>query len=513
MRQKIVFVLLICLLGGFGAIFVTRSRAPHTAPPAKSEAAEAALPAPSGSTSAGPAASAVASAGPVPSTSASAGPVPVANGSSSAGAPPADAKPQALLDRPLKVVSLGWELAAPGMLANEGQTPGPKSVFTAAGLDVRIAVSDAMSAVEEALARGGGDENGADVAVVPLPTFIAAYERLRALSPEVFFVAGFSRGREAFAAKDGLPTGPVKGDVTLVGRPGAPSTFVGLFLLDVAGVPSANVKVVAPGSHDEKEAGFIAFDRTEMGADGAAGRKIVLTTADAPKLVPLVAVAPRGFIADKERALAALAKGLLEGQKKLATDPPGGARIVAAAKGAPEPLTLLRRLGDVAPASIGDNARMAGLSGRGALTLTTLFQRSWQLYRGASLLATPPPEAPPIATNVIAALARSGALPGGDAKAEASKGKLEEGAKPLVVFRQEKLDEEALIDTIGLLAAVFERSVVRVSVTSGAGVDGAKTKKVIEAAAGRFDLESGKLVAPKKAGAKGAAVVEVMALP
>ncbi|MDI1476784.1 hypothetical protein [Polyangium sp. y55x31] len=513
MRQKIVFVLLICLLGGFGAIFVTRSRAPHTAPPPKREAAEAALPAPSGSTSAGPGTSAAASAGPSPGTSASTGPVPVANGSSSAGAPPVDAKPQPLLDRPLKVVSLGWELAAPGMLANEGQTPGPKSVFTAAGLDVRISVSDAMSAVEEALARGGGDENGADVAVVPLPTFIAAYERLRALSPEVFFVVGFSRGREAFAAKDGLPSGPVKGDVTLVGAPGASSTFVGLFLLDVAGVPPANVKVVAAGSHDEKEATFVAFDRTEMGADGAAGRKIVLTTADTPRLVPLVAVAPHGLVADKERALAAFAKGLLEGQKKLAADAPGGARIVAAAKGAPEPLTLLRRLGDVAPASIGDNARMAGLSGRGALTLTTLFARSWQLYRGTSLLATPPPEAPPIATNVIAALARSGALPGGDTKAEAGKGKLEEGAKPLVVFRQEKLDEEALIDTIGLLAAVFERSVLRVSVTSGAGVDAAKTKKVIEAAAGRFDLESGKLVAPKKAGAKGAAVVEVMALP
>ncbi|MDC0749236.1 hypothetical protein [Polyangium mundeleinium] len=512
MRQKIVFVLLICLLGGFGAIFVTRSRAPHTAPAPRDEAV-AALPAPSESASAGAGTSAAASAGPVPSGSGSAGAAPVANGSTSAGAPPVETKPQPLLDRPLKVVSLGWELAAPGLLANEGQTPGPKSVFTASGLDVRLSVSDAMSAVEEALARGGSDENGADVAVVPLPTFLAAYERLRALSPEVFFVVGFSRGREAFAAKDGLPTAPVKGDVTLVGTPGAPATFVGLFLLDVAGVPAANVKVVAPGSRDEKEAGFVAFDRTEMGADGAAGRKIVLTTADAPRLVPLVAVAPRGLVADKERALVALAKGFLEGQKKLATDPPGGARIVAAAKGAPEPLALLRRLGDVAPASIGDNARMAGLSGRGALTLTTLFQRTWQLYRGASVLATPPPETPPIATNVIAALARSGALPGGDMKSEAGKGKPSEGEKPLVVFRQEKLDEEALIDTIGLLAAVFERSVVRVSVTSAGGVDGAKTKKVIEAAEGRFDLESGKLVAPKKAGAKGAAVVEVMALP
>lgn len=417
------------------------------------------------------------------------------------------------MDRPLKVVSLGWELAAPAMLANEGQKAGPKSVFTAAGLDVVLSVSDAMGSIEEALARGGGDENGADVAIVPLPTFVAAYERLRALSPEVFFVVGFSRGREAFAAKEGLPTGPVKGDVSLVGSPGAPSTFLGLFLLDVSGVPASNVHVIAPGSRDEKEAAFIAFDRAEMGADGAAGRKIVLTTADAPRLVPLVAVAPRGFITDKERALSALARGFLEGQKKLAADPPGSARIVAGAKGAPEPLALLRRLGDVEPASLADNARLAGLSGRGALSLSALFQRTWQLYRGASLLATPPPEAPPIATGVITALARSGGVPGGEGKRDAGKGQPEEGKKPLVVFRQEKLDEEALVDTIGLLAAAFERSVVRVSVTNVSGVDAAKTKKVIEAVEGRFDLEGGRIVAPKKAGAKGAAVVEVMALP
>jgi len=506
LRQKIVFVLLIGFLAGFGALFATRSRAPHTAPPPRGEA-EASLPAPNGSTSAGPSTSAAASAGPTPASSTSAGAAPVANGSASAGAPQADAGITPLMDRPLRVVSLGWELAAPGLLANEGPTPGPKSVFTAAGLDVRIVVSDAMSAIEDALARGGGDEKGADVAILPLPTFVAAYERLRALSPEVFFVVGFSQGREAFAAAET----PKKGAPILVGTPGSPATFVGLFMLDMQGVPASSVKIVAPGSREEKDASYVAFDRMEAGADGAAGHKIVLTTADTPKLVPLVAIAPRGLVADKERALAALADGFLEGQKKLATDPPGGARIVAAAKGAPEPLALLRRLGDTKPASLRDNAMLAGLAGRGALTLQVLFGRTWQLYRGASLLATPPPEAPPIATGVIASLARSGLgiLP----ETSGEGGGNREGSTSLVVFRQEKLDEEALIDTIGLLAAVFERNVVRVAVTQAGGVDAAKSKKVIEAAAGRYNLPSWRLVAPKKTGGKGAAVVEVMARP
>ncbi|MRG96746.1 hypothetical protein [Polyangium spumosum] len=507
MRQKIVFVLLVCLLGGYGAIFVTRSRAQHTAPAPEGGGAEASLPAPSESTSA--AASAAASVAPAPNGSTSAGPAPVANGSTSASAPAADAGTAPLMDRPLKVVSLGWELAAPALLANEGQAPGPKSVFTTAGLDVRVSVADAMSVVEEALARGGGDEKGADVAVLPLPTFVAAYERLRALSPEVFFVVGFSQGREAFAAAET----PKKGAPILVGTPGSPATFVGLFMLDIQGVPASSVKIVAPGSREEKDASYVAFDRMEMGADAAAGHKIVLTTADTPKLVPLVAVAPRGLIADKERALAALADGFSKGQSMLAKDPPGGARIVAAAKGAPEPLALLRRLGDMKSASLRDNTKLAGLAGRGALTLQTLFGRTWQLYRAASLLATPPPSPPPIATSVIATLARSGfgTLPemsgegGGDL----------EGTKSLVEFRQEKLDEEALIDTIGLLAAVFERNVLRVAVAGAAGpgsVDAAKTKKVIEAAAGRYNLQPWRLVAQKRTGSKGA-VVMVMERP
>ena len=414
----------------------------------------------------------------------------------------------------MRVITLGWEIAAPALLENGGPKPAAKSVFGAENLDLRIAVTDTIGAIEAALARGGADENGADVAVLPLPTFVAAYERIRALSPEVFFVVGFSHGREAFAAKDGLPTAPVKGDVTLVGAPGTPSAFMGLFLLDLVGVPGSSVKMVAAGSRDEKDADFFAFDRAEMGPDGAAGRKILLTTADTPKLVPLVAIAPRGLLVDKERAMAGLARGWLWGMKQLAQDPPAGARSVSAAQGAPEPLVLLRKLGDIEAATLSDNTRLMGLSGRGALTISSLFQRTWQLYRGVSMLATPAPDVPPVVSSIVTSLVRRGVSMTGDGPAtEPGKGKSEEGKKPLVVSRQESFDEEALVETIGLCAAVFERNVIRVAVTNAGGVDAAKTKKVIEAAEGRFDIVAGRVLALKKAAAKGAAIVEVMSLP
>lgn len=415
------------------------------------------------------------------------------------------------MDRPLSVVALGWELIAPGILANDGTKPNPKSAFAPGGLDVRLSVSNGMSNIEEALARGGGDSSGADVAVVPLSSFVEAYERLRALSPEVFFVVGFSRGREALAGKNaGLPTGQTKGPVKLVGTRGAPATFLGLFLLDIAGVPSTDIEIIAPGEREEKDASFFAFERNDSTTE--AGRKIVLTSADTPRLLPVVAIAPHGFIAEKERAMTALTKGWLEGIKKLGSDPPGGARVIAGLEGAPEPLALLRRLGEMETATISDNARFLGLSGRSALSVPLLFQRTWQLYRGVSFVSTPPPDALPISTSVVTTLARaSDSSVGRDTRA--NKSEFKEGKDAIVVYRQEKLDEDALINTIGLLAAVFDRSVLRVAVGGAAGAaDATKTKKVVDAAEGQFGVESGRLVAATKTRARGASV-EVMALP
>jgi hypothetical protein len=217
-------------------------------------------------------------------------------------------------------------------------------------------------------------------------------------------------------------------------------------------------------------------------------------------------------LTDKERALTALAKGWLEGIKKLGTDPPGGARQISTIQGAPEPLALMRRLGEMETASLGDNARLLGLSGRSALTLPAMFSRTWQLYRGVSFVSTPPPETPPISTSVVTSLVRANDLSGAR-EVPPAKGDYQEGKSALVVYHQDKLDEEALVNTIGLLAATFERSVLRIGVGGAAGaVDAAKTKKVIEAAEGQFAVEPGRLLVASKSKNRGAAV-EVMGLP
>jgi hypothetical protein len=489
-RVKIVFGLLLVLFAGYGFMLATRERTPHEAP---------ALPTASASASA-PIASASA---PLPSASAS--------------APAADGGPAKLMDRPLRVVALGWDLAAPAVLANGGLDGAPTSDFAAAGVDVRVAPVESLGSVESALARGGADKDGADVAVIPFCSLVSSYEQIRALSPEAFFVVGFSRGREAIVStKDTLPGAEVdpKKGISMIGAAGEPATFVGLFALDANGVPPSAVRLVAAGAAKPDDPPLAAVDRGLIPADGAR-RNILLTTADASRLVPFVAVAQHGLVEKHGAALAAFARVWLDGAKKLADDPPAAARQIANATSAPEPIALLKRLGDVTPASLADNARLVRLSGRGALSLEALFQESWRLWRGAGVLATPAPEAVPVSASVIATLVRNNpslATPPKTAGKAAPPNA--DALKALLTFKQPegKLDEPALLSQAAMLADVFERSPVRVEVVKAGGVDAAATKKLIEGVEQRFDVTPGRFVAGKKA-PKAAGAVEILAAP
>lgn len=476
----------------FAAVLGLRGKTAHTAPSGPPPAAPGSPVAVASGSAAASAAAAVTDAG------ADAAAAAVTDAGADAGAP------KQLMDRPLRLAAMGWDLLAPALLENDGLNPGDKSGFKAAGLDLRLAALSDMAGIEKALARGGADDSGADVAIVPLPALVASYERLRALSPEVFLVVGFSRGREVLASKkDALPE---KGEIKLAGVAGDPSAFLALFAMDAAGVPPAEVRLVAPS--EAESAGLAAVSR------GAVPQtmKPLLTSADAPRLIPHVAIAPHGFIDGRRDLLVALARGWLAGTRKLAADLPAGARRVASAAGASDPLAFVERLGELGSASLTDNARMAGLSGRDPLTLDALFQRSWAVWRGVGALATPAPERAPVTTEVIAALA----LAEGGAKDPEPAGKAPDGwekAKPMLVHRQEKLDEAALVAAAGQLAAAFDRAVVRIGVLRGPAVDAAKTKQVVDAVVGRFGLPPGRVVAATKAGGKGAAVIEVLGAP
>jgi hypothetical protein len=60
---------------------------------------------------------------------------------------------------------------------------------------------------------------------------------------------------------------------------------------------------------------------------------------------------------------------------------------------------------------------------------------------------------------------------------------------------------------------VFERSPIRVAVQPAGVVDVGKTKKVIERVQDRFDVPPGRLTPARAALGKGAAALEILAVP
>jgi ABC-type nitrate/sulfonate/bicarbonate transport system substrate-binding protein len=400
--------------------------------------------------------------------------------------PPATFAPE----RPLRVSALGWELLGPGVIANDGLRPGDASEFRRAGLTVEFAVALTPDELAARLARGGGVADGADVALVPLATFVASYEQLRALAPEVFFVIGWSHGRDALAAArpDLLTDAAARpSKIELVGAAGQPATLLSLFALAEVGVDIRTVELISANSDAAKRALLRAIERSsssplELELDA---RELVLTSADAPRLIPLVAVAPAGFVQRHPDELARFARVWLRGVEQLRADVPNVARRIAAEQGAPEAVALLEQMGYVSFAELGDGVRLAGLSGRSAVSLEVLFQRSWTLWRDVGVLSTPAPEHAPLDNSVVTRVALGEGAPlvlGQRAPARS-------GERLILVkclSPDATIDEQALTDEIAFLAGSFARAQIELSVRN----DRKASRRIIAEAIERYDLDA-----------------------
>ncbi len=473
MRRVVTFLLLVGMLGGLGVLMYSRP-----APPELAAGGDEA-----GSASAG--------------TDTDAARDGAETDAETAGESEGDAKGEGEKAEPekpkvqvVRVAGLGWELLAPGVLANDGLDPGEASTFKKSNIEAHfVSVAD-TDAIQKRLARGGGDEKGADIALLPLPDFVASYERLRGLEPQVFFVIGWSDGRDAVSTerKGGLGKLPAKGAITLQGRSGSSASLLGLFALEMAGVEAERIELVEP-KKDEKPL-FTAIERSlrSKKREATDARDLLFTTADATGLVPIVAIAPGGYIGRNGELLEDWAKLWLAGTEQLRADVPGASRRLAKEKGAPEPVDLLDGLGWISHAGLRDNAHLAGLAGRGAVTVDELFHRTWALWRGAGILSTPAPERVPMTNEIIAGVALGSDAGLSEARAE---GKRRDKLRTLLVHEVagKELDEHALVDELGFIAGVFERAEIELKVRKKAGDPAA----LILAASKRFDLEEGRL--------------------
>lgn len=475
MRKNVVFGILVGLLAILVAGIFLRKKTTHTTPVANAE----------------------------PTASASAPPSP----SSSVSAPPASSGKAATepkkLGRTLRVSALGWELVAPLLLENGGLSTKKDSDVDKAGLSLAISVVDDTKDVENALARGGTDAKGADVAIVPLPNLVTSYDRLRALSPVVVFVSGWSRGNEVLAGKEPLDRIPL-GEVVVRSGGGDAALVFSLFALELAGISPERVKLGEPADKPK----VAALQRDEL--KPADQTEVLLSTADASRFVPFVLVAAASFAEKEAPTLAILEKTWLSGVKRLESDPTAGARTIAALSGAPEPLALLGRLGNVAAIDLGENAELLGLSGRGAVTIEALFARSWRLLKTAKLVTGQAPERSPVAPAIVAGLVRQNPSLAKPAVASASGNAAPKpkAQKALLVVRIEGDDEEVARE-IAFVLGVFPRARATLTVHRGAAF-----KSVVETLTGRYGLEADRIKPGRSEGrARAAATLEIAPVP
>jgi hypothetical protein len=424
---------------------------------------------------------------------------PSASTSSSAPAPkPAAPKKTRLFDRPLAVISLGWHFIAPGILQNGGLKPDPNSEFSKAGLELRLAPSESMKQIENALARGGSDDKGADVAIVPLPEFVASYEALKALDPVMFLSVGWSHGEHVVLGQvESFGKLPKTGPILVNGLGGTSSTFLATFAMKTQGISLDRIEL-EPRNVEQPGAAIWALSRVEVkAAPEALQQHQLLSTAEAVNLVPYVAVAQRSLVDNHADALVAWARLWLRGQQRVQEDATRAARQLAKLDGGPEPLELMAHLGRITNSSVADNARTTGASGRGAVTLGSLFSQAWEVWRSLKVLTTPPPEQSPVTGAVVAPLVLEDPPPRATSQQDTKPTTEDRKREPLLVVDPGpgKLDEVALVEKVGFFAGVFARSTVRLSVYSRSVYDEKLTASLAERVRDRFDVADSRLLA------------------
>jgi hypothetical protein len=453
------------------------------------------------------------------SSAADAGVDAAASASASASANVDAAVPSKPEPRGLRIATLGWELAVAGVALENG----PKT---------ELAPETSLDAVETRLGNGGENAAGADIAIVPLPTFVQTYERLKTLDLRAFAVVGFSKGREELHAAPGAlvkaPAGgdevkvvalapSTAGDATARAGGSESATALGLFALDLLGVQPSRLRFVAPGAPEAKSAILAAIVR---GAND--DRKLVMSTDDASRFIPFVAIAPKGQLDAKTDQYQAFAKAWLEAMGKVAKDggaaaqklaSKSGVALAAGVGGAPEALVVIERLGRIEATPIDKQQVFIGPAAKSPVTLATLLQRMWQLERASGIVSSATPDPLPIDARVATAIAPAPAEKqhgdSGDADA-GTFGPIPAGATTLVVYRA-PLDSTAdsVASQIAFLSGVFERASFRVTAKGGEKA----ARGIAAAARDKHDVSEKRLATANGEPPGAFASVEVLALP
>ena len=292
--------------------------------------------------------------------------------------------------------------AYPGVVANDGATPGPRSKFTEAGLDVEFKLIRGSKERLQAY-----DEGEVDVMLLSLDYFanlVPVYKE-KGTDIKAFLMVDWSRGNLGIVSKPSIKSIEGLKDAKIATTRNTPTHYFLLNLLKQSNLSPKEIEKVKSNlvfATKTPQAGEM-FQRGEVDAvaiwephlsQAAAGGKgrVLVSTVTATNLIADVLFARADYLAKREADIPKFVRAWFEGVKMIDKDPAGAVSTVARAFKQTDDETR-GVLSKIKPTTFADNRVFFGMEREDA-PFITLFDDASRVWQTEGVIKAAAPAAP-----------------------------------------------------------------------------------------------------------------------
>jgi NitT/TauT family transport system substrate-binding protein len=302
--------------------------------------------------------------------------------------------------------------AYPALVANDGATPGPASLFTQAGLDVEIKL---VRGSKERLDQF--DAGGIDIMLLTLDYVANLYADYQAKKTDVktFFFVDWSRGNLGIVAKPKFTSIESLKDARIATTRNTPTHYFLLTLLDRSNLKPNEIEItkqslmfakktpLAGEMFQRGEADAVAIWEPHLSQAEKSGGRLLVSTTTASNLIADVLFARETFLTEHAADMPAFLRAWLAGVAKLAADREGSVAVISRAF-AQTPDETRAVLGKIKPATYGDNRAFFGLETETS-PYASLFNEAARIWVREGVIKAAPEARQAVRTSYLESLA------------------------------------------------------------------------------------------------------------
>ncbi len=370
--------------------------------------------------------------------------------------------------------------AYPGIVANDGALPGPRSIFKQKGLEVEIKLIKGSAERLKAFEQGE-----VDVMLLSLDYLAGLMPEYRAKGVELraFMMADWSRGNCGIVAKPQFKSIESLKTARIVTTKHTPTHYLLLSMLNRSNLKPDEIEQVksnlvfatktplAGQMFMRGEVDGVAIWEPYLSQATAGGKgRVLVTTETATNLIADVLFARLDFIKAHEADLPAFVHAWLEGVKLVASEPDRAVKVISDAFKQPEAETR-NILGKIKAATFADNRAFFGLEVEDS-PYVRLFLEATRFWQKEGWVKAPMAPADGRWLKALEAVSKDYLNETVVEKFKFAAAKEKEGADPLLskavsiyfATGQDKLDPNArkVVDTFAETLQVFQNAYIRV---------------------------------------------------